>query len=216
VERLPLFPLRTVLFPHAVLPLHVFEERYKLMIRRCLAEGRPFGVALIRSGEEVGGPAEPHDVGTVARIAQMQRLPDGRLSLVALGVRRFRILALDTTELYLQGDVELLDSTDVDAPEVREAGGRVSALFDEQFRLVLALSGQWMRRPDLPADHDALADFVAGQVDLPMEEKQELLETLALPARLSKLAVLLGRRVRVLTERWEEQRRKKFAGALLN
>ena len=69
VELLPLFPLNTVLFPNMVLPLHVFEERYKLMINTCLAQDKPFGVVLIYSGTEAGGPAVPHSVGTVARIA---------------------------------------------------------------------------------------------------------------------------------------------------
>src|SRR3990172_4652529 len=108
------------------MPLHIFEERYKLMIGRCIERRSPFGVVLIRSGEEVGGPAEPHDVGTTARIAQVQRLPDGRLNLVAFGGRRFRILALDTSQPYLQGDVEFLDSEDVAAAEVAAAAARVA------------------------------------------------------------------------------------------
>jgi len=216
VERLPLFPLRTVLFPHTTVPLHIFEERYKLMIGRCIEQRSPFGVVLIRSGEEAGGSAEPHDAGTTARIARVQRLPDGKLNLVAYGERRFRIFALDTSEPYLQADVEFLESEDVDAPEVDAAAARVASLFGEQLRLVLAISGQWTRRLDLPSDADALADFVAGNAELPPKEKQALLETLSLPVRLSRLAVLLGDRVRALTELWEEQRRKKFAGERLN
>lgn len=216
MERLPLFPLNSVLFPSTTVPLHVFEERYKRMIGRCLEARASFGVVLIRSGEEVGGPAEPHDVGTSARIARVQRLPDGRMNLIVLGERRFRIVALDSSEPYLHGDVEFLSSEDVDAPEVEDAAQRVAALFGEQLRLVLAISGQWMRRLDLPSDHDTLSDFIAGNVDLPASEKQELLETVSLPARLSRLAVLLGDRIRALTQRWEEKRRKKFAGAALN
>ena len=221
MERLPLFPLNTVLFPHTTMPLHVFEERYKLMIGRCLEARSPlrasaFGVVLIRSGDEVGGPAEPHDIGTSARVVQVQRLPDGRMNLLVLGERRFRILALDTTEPYLQGDVEWLSSEAVDAPDVDEAAQRVTALFGEQFRLVLAVTGQWVRRLDLPSDPDTLADFVAGNLDLPPLAKQELLEQLSLPARLAHLSELLGERIRALTDRWDERRRKKFAGAVLN
>jgi Lon protease-like protein len=211
VERLPLFPLRTVLFPHAALPLHVFEERYKIMIGRCIDARAPFGVVLIRSGEEVGAPAEPHDVGTSARIAQVQRLSDDRMNLIAYGERRFRIHALDTTQPYLQADIEFLTSEDVAAPAVAELATRVTDLFREHQRLVLAISGQWAREPELPADADRLADYVAGAAELPMEARQELLETLSLPERLNRLAVLLDERVRSLTEMWEEKRRTKFA-----
>ena len=216
VERLPLFPLRTVLFPHTTLPLHIFEERYKLMIGRCIEQRSPFGVVLIRSGEEAGGPAEPHEIGTTARVTQAQRLPDGKMNLVAYGERRFRILALDTSEAYLQGDVELLDSDDGDASGVAEAAAHVAALFNEHLRLVLAISGQWIRRLDLPSNAATLADYVAGNAELPQDEKQALLETQSLAARLSRLAVLLSERMCVLSEGWEQQRREKFAGERLN
>jgi len=69
--ELPLFPLNTVLFPGATLPLHVFEERYKQMINQCLESRSPFGVLLIRSGNEVGTPTEPFEVGTTASIAHV-------------------------------------------------------------------------------------------------------------------------------------------------
>ena len=216
MERLPLFPLNSVLFPGTRLPLHIFEERYKLMIGRCIDEQGPFGVVLIRSGEEVGGLAEPYDVGTTARIARLQRLPDGRTNLIALGERRFRIVGLDHSEPYLTGDVEYLGSEAVDAPEVEDEARRVAALFGEQFRLVMAVTSQWARRVRLPGEPDALADFVAAQIDVPPPTKQELLETLALPDRLRREAELLGDRIRELAERWEEQRSKKFAGAALN
>ncbi|MCH8222137.1 MAG: LON peptidase substrate-binding domain-containing protein [Chloroflexi bacterium] len=71
-ETLPIFPLNTVLFPGAPLPLRIFEPRYREMLKRCLDGDRRFGVALIKSGPEVGGPAEPHDVGTVARIERVR------------------------------------------------------------------------------------------------------------------------------------------------
>ena len=216
MTRLPLFPLNTVLLPNTTLPLHVFEERYKTMIGRCIEERTPFGAVLIRSGEEAGGEAEPHEMGCTARIVQVQRLPDGRMNLLTFGEQRFRIVSLDRSEAYLQGEVELLESTGIDAPEVEELSARVSALFGEHFRLVLALTGQWMRKLDLPAEADVLADFLGGNLNLPVEEKQALLETLSVPERLSRLDVLLGDRIRTLTERWEEKRRKKFAGGVLN
>ena len=105
--ELPLFPLNTVLFPGQVLPLHIFEERYRLMIRRCLAEDAPFGVALIQTGAEVGAAAEPHTVGTVARIIESSHLPDGTMNIVTVGTERFRIHRLIHDQPYLRGEVEI-------------------------------------------------------------------------------------------------------------
>ena len=216
MSQLPLFPLNTVLFPGMPVPLHIFEERYKLMIDRCLEERAPFGVVLIRSGEEVGGPAEPHSVGTTARIARLQRLPDGKMNLIALGRRRFRIERLDESEPYLQGEVTYLESAAGDRPEAEVEAQRVAGLFAEQLRLALAVKGEWVRNQALPDDPDALADFVAGSISVPPATKQELLETLDVPDRLRRETALLGDLVRALTQRWEEERRKRFAGAALN
>ena len=216
MERLPLFPLQLVLFPGMLLPLRIFEERYKLMIGRCLEEQTSFGVVLIRSGEEVGGPVEPHDVGTTAGIVRFRRLEDGRMNLVVRGERRFRIDRLDRSEPYLMGAVTYLESEEIDAPEVEVEAQRAAALFGEQFRLVMAITGQWVRHLNLPNDPDRLADFVAHQIEIPPATKQELLETLSVPARLRRETELLGDLIRKLTERWEEERRKRFAGPALN
>ena len=216
MERLPLFPLDTVLFPKQALPLHIFEERYKTMIGRCIEEGAPFGVVLIRSGNQVGGDAVPHDVGTTARIARVQRLPDGKINLITLGRDRFRVLSLDRSEPYLTGDVEYLVSEAAEGGVVPREADRVAALFAEQFRLVMAVSNQWTRELNLPGEADALADFVAAQIDVPADVKQELLETLSVLDRLRRESELLGELIRMLTERWEEDKRKRFAGAGLN
>ncbi len=216
MERLPLFLLKTVLFPGMTLPLHIFEERYKLMIDRCVEQRAPFGVVLIRSGEEVGAPAEPHDVGTIARITKLERLEDGRINLVALGERRFRIDRLDRSEPYLTGEIVLLNSENRHAPETEGESRKVATLYGEQFRLVLSVTGQWVRSLSLPGDPDALADFVAAGIEATPETKQELLETLSVPLRLRREAELLGEIIRKLNERWEELQRKRFEGGALN
>ena len=216
MDRLPLFPLRVVLIPHNTLPLHVFEERYKLMIGRCLDEKAPFGVVLIRSGEEVGGPAEPHDIGATARVSRVQRLPDGRMNLLVFGERRFRIRALDSSQPYLVGDVEFIESEGAATPEAEEGARRIATLFAQHFRLVMAVSDQWVRDVDLPGDPDMLADFVAGHIDVDAETKQELLEMLSVPNRLRREVELLDGCIRKLTDRWDERQRRKFAGGVLN
>ena len=77
--RLSLFPLNVVMFPGMVMPLHIFEDRYKLMVRRCLREGKPFGIVLIQQGAEVGGEATPHPVGTMAVSYKHLTLPTSDL-----------------------------------------------------------------------------------------------------------------------------------------
>lgn len=89
--RLGMFPLSTVLFPEAGLPLHVFEERYRVLMAHCLDADGTFGVVLISRGSEVGGGDERVDVGTLARIANVAELEDGRMLVVATGVRRVRV-----------------------------------------------------------------------------------------------------------------------------
>ncbi|HEX2173679.1 MAG TPA: LON peptidase substrate-binding domain-containing protein, partial [Dehalococcoidia bacterium] len=108
LRSIALFPLNVVLFPGMRLPLHIFEERYRLMIRRCLDEGLEFGVCLIQAGPEVGGPATPYQVGTLTHLRDVARLPDGRFNLLTEGTSRFRLLELTAEEPYLQAIVELL------------------------------------------------------------------------------------------------------------
>lgn len=111
MTELPLFPLHSVLCPGIALPLHIFEDRYQLMVARCIERSAPFGVVLIRTGREVG-ELEGHvaDVGTTAAIRQAGRYSDGRLDIVTVGERRFRIERVETArEPYLVGQVSLLD-----------------------------------------------------------------------------------------------------------
>ncbi len=97
IQQLPLFPLGAILFPGGTLNLHIFEERYRQMITRCLEQGVPFGVVLIRDGDEVvegrlgARSAEPYNIGTIAAINANVRLEDGRYLLTATGLKRFRI-----------------------------------------------------------------------------------------------------------------------------
>ena len=101
-----MFPLGTVLFPGAALPLHVFEPRYQALVRHCLDTEPEFGVVLIERGSEVGGGDARTTVGTVARIVQLAELGEGRYALVAIGVRRVRVLAWLPDDPYPLADVE--------------------------------------------------------------------------------------------------------------
>lgn len=103
---LPMFPLGTVLVPSAGLPLHVFEPRYRALVRDCLDGDGEFGVVLIARGSEVGGDDVRTDVGTVARIVESVELPDGRWAIAGLGVRRIRVRRWLPEEPYPRAEVE--------------------------------------------------------------------------------------------------------------
>jgi Lon protease-like protein len=109
--EIPLFPLHSVLCPGVALPLHIFEPRYREMVTRCVDRDEPFGVVLIREGRDVGTPpSRLAEVGTTARIRQAGRYPDGRLDIVTIGERRFRIDGVhDGIAPYAVADVSLLD-----------------------------------------------------------------------------------------------------------
>jgi Lon protease-like protein len=91
MRELPMFPLGTVLFPHMVLPLHVFEPRYRALMHDVLETDREFGVTLISRGHEVGGGDLRTDVGTVAKVVQAEEMDDGRWLVIGVGTRRFRV-----------------------------------------------------------------------------------------------------------------------------
>jgi Lon protease-like protein len=199
--ELPLFPLNSVLFPGATLPLHIFEERYKLMVSRCLEERSPFGVLLIRDGQEVGGAAEPFDVGTTARIARVQRLEEGRLNLICLGERRFRLTRRLSEAPYLTGEVELLESCDADGAGVRDLAEGVGELFGEYYRLSLAVSNQWARKVGMPASPGERADFIATRLAVDLWTKQRLLEELSVRRRLEMERETLSEAIHEMTPR---------------
>jgi Lon protease-like protein len=108
-QRIPLFPLNTVLFPGSVLPLKIFEQRYLDMAAACMKGNTPFGICLIEKGSEVGAAAEPHKVGTLATIGNWEMEQLGILMITAIGGRRFRIIETNIGPSgQLEASVELL------------------------------------------------------------------------------------------------------------
>lgn len=182
-RELPLFPLNTVLFPSLPLPLHIFEERYKLMIGSCVVTDNLFGVCLIREGVEVGGPAEPFEIGTVSRIAEVDRQPDGRMNLMTFGAGRFRLLEIIQREPYLIGRVALLPaSTDETTPELL---GDVADRLLRYLREVRK-TNRLPDRGELVADADRLSYLAAATLGMSARERQAFLETDSLLERLKQ------------------------------
>ena len=212
LAELPLFPLNLVLFPGMPLPLHIFEERYKAMIGDCLRNNIPFGVSLIRSGQEVGSPAEPFATGTTARVLRSELLEEGRMNILSKGERRYEIIEITQEEPHVAALVKLLDEP------VGEGFSGVSAELTEEYtkliRGLTTLSGGYMSEVTIPEDPVELSYMIAANLDAPTPLRQELLEAPTAADRLNRLIPLLRRRNHALQE--EIERRNPFRGPRLN
>jgi len=177
IYTLPLFPLNCVLFPQFPLQLHIFEERYREMIDGCIENNAPFGVVLIREGEEIGAPAHPHGVGCVARILAVKRLEDGGMNLWAAGEERFRVLDYMSGDTpYLMGRVEEMDDAADETGESQTLALELSALFVRYLELLARQVEIPMPEIELPDDPTLLAFCVASVSMLPLLDKQSMLE----------------------------------------
>jgi Lon protease-like protein len=195
-DALPLFPLNTVLFPRMPLPLHIFEERYQQMIRRCLEEERPFGVVLIRDGSEAGPPAVPQPVGTLARIHAVKWLPEGRINILTVGAERFRILDYVTdAEPYMVGLTEPVRDAPADPARLAPLVAEATALFHDYFHALLAQTGIEMPDYELPDDPEELSFVLAAVVQADLATRQEFLEMTNTAARLERERDLLEKEV---------------------
>ena len=173
--ELSLFPLNTVLFPGMPLPLHIFEERYRLLVNECLRDHTAFGVVLIKSGPEVGALAEPHSIGTSTRIVSVERLPEGRFNIETVGEDRFRILELRHHRPYLSGIVESYPMSDADSPTALTLAGRLRRWVGRYMTMLAKAADTPFDFNRLPNDPLALAYLAAIVLQTPNGAKQSLL-----------------------------------------
>jgi Lon protease-like protein len=182
-ETLPIFPLGTVLFPGAILPLRIFEVRYMDMAKACLREGTPFGVCLIREGSEVGAPAVPEPVGCTARIAACDVEELGILKVKAEGIDRFRIVSREVSpQGLIVGEVEPL------AAEAQVNGIDGLAESAEFLRkVILAIGAERFNEPYRFDDATWVSFRLAEILPLRIDVKQKLLELTDATLRLAIL-----------------------------
>lgn len=193
--EVPLFPLNVVLFPGMALPLHIFELRYRQMVADCLADRAPFGVTLALP-ESVHQHEAPASVGTLARIADYEELPDGRYNLLALGTRRFSIVEERRERSYLTGLVRPL--CDDDAEPETECVQMARAALYEYLRLVLKLVGSEHRQIEVPTEPEELSYLIGICLTCEDCEKQRLLEVTSVEERLRRGVALLHKETETL------------------
>ena len=210
--ELPLFPLNVVLFPGMRLPLHIFEERYKAMIGDCVEQEVPFGVVLIKEGQEAGDPAKPYRVGSAARILRVEHLEEGRMNILTLGEQRFRVVEITQWVPHVAGQVQFLPE------ELGEDPSPVVAEVSEDYELfrrnLAGLAGGWNAHAEAPQEPVRLSYSIAAALDLPAPIRQQLLDTHTARERLEQLLPLLKRVNEKLKE--EVVKRDPFQGPRLN
>lgn len=221
--RLPLFPLHTVVFPHLPLPLHVFEERYRAMARDLMAEDGPYAgrfvVSLIVEGREAGDPnARTCATGTICEVRTAERLPDGRWVLLAVGIARASLRAIDRGGEYATVEAEPIPDTDgpVESQLLPAVQAALDAYLETVKRFVTAtasvghepqeISGVAASLDDvlkpihLPEDPSAASYAVGGLLQIELTRKQRLLELPDAATRLHAELDLLRRESRFLAD----------------
>jgi uncharacterized protein len=178
-EMLPLFPLGTVLYPGLVLPLNIFEERYRQLVRDLVdgPEPRRFGVITIREGRETGalGVSALYEVGCVAAVREITELPDGRYELVTVGTDRFKLHATDDSLPYLRGEIELLAEPTGDESEAALLVTAVQRGFLSYLEVLATRGPATISVPELPDEPILLSYLVAASIIIDLPERQELL-----------------------------------------
>jgi Lon protease-like protein len=186
--KIALFPLDIVLFPRALLPLHIFEERYKEMLSECLASGTPFGIVRAQGA----GIAVVGSTAAIQRV--LRRYPDGRLDVLCEGRGRFRIEQLDTSRSFLQAEVEAFEDEALDS--TREERGTIVALHLE----LLSLSG--VGREAYPFDLDREVSMqLAWELPASLDLKQQLLSSQSDHERSEMLRLFYAQVLPALRER---------------
>ena len=194
-QTVPLFPLGTVLYPGLLLPLHIFEDRYRQLVQDLLDEPEPrqFGVIAIRKGRETGidGISALYDVGCTATFRRVAEHEDGRYDLVTVGSQRFRLASLDDSQPYLTGEVDLLGEETGEESAAALAARSVQAAFRRYIEALGIRESVQVNVPELPDEPVGLSYLVASSMILELPARQALLaEPDALHRLISERAML--------------------------
>ena len=191
--EIPLFPLpNLVLFPNIAVSLHIFEERYKLMINGCVDRSEVFGLVLLRRGAEEETEETIHRVGVTVSISEVERLEDGRMNIMCEAEDRFRVTRFTQQTPFWKGNIEFFDEDRTYQP-LEELHQQVTDLYRQLAALSAQLSGSLQTELVLPERPTDLSYVVAYILDIEAEEKQKMLEMTSTAERLHAL-------VRHLTE----------------
>lgn len=202
MTEVPLFPLNTVVFPGVATPLHIFEERYRTLIRELVGIesvfDRVFGIIAIREGYEVGdhGMQSAHRVGTLVQLTEVEPYDDGRFDIQVIGRQRLRVTGSDNSGPFLRGAVELL--SDEDEPDAADEAARTLATFEIYRERLSELRGGPVLAGEMPHDPAYLSYALASTCLLTLPQRQALLEADSALERLGMLRRTLHEEMRAM------------------
>ena len=206
-ELLPIFPLGLVAFPGMEVPLHIFEDRYRDLVRTLLEVPDPaerlFGIVAIREGWEVAGRTgsgvrSMYRTGCVVQLTSHEEHADGRYNIAAVGRHRMRVLETDSAASYLRARVEPLHAPADPSPAAAVEAARALSVFERYRAAVSAIRGGEVMVGGLPRDPELLSYVLAATCALTLPERQQLLESPSAPERLAHLRRLLRRELRAI------------------
>lgn len=192
--ELPLFPLNVVLFPGTVLPLHIFEPRYCEMIVDCQKDHKPFGVVLVKAGSEFMRE-DTYEVGTLAEVHNLHELEDGGYDVMAVGIRRFRIVSQHRDKPYLSGLVEPYEDEPASEDALVGTMKQVRSLFETYLNMLLEAPEESDIYANLPLVPEDLSYFIAYFLEIEDTKKQHYLELTSTQQRLIEEVAMLRREV---------------------
>jgi Lon protease-like protein len=193
IKELPLFPLPLVLLPNEVLPLHIFEPRYRQMMKDIELRRNIFGVTLFEGDEATAIRPAIGSIGCAAEVRETNMLPDGRSNIVTSGVIRYRLLDyVDSGTPYFTGEVEFFEDDPEDEATLQPAADEVFELFERVAKAAFKLSGGRGSFPEIPkAEPETLSLLVTAAFNLDNDVKYSMLEMTSTSERLAKLRNIL-------------------------
>jgi ATP-dependent Lon protease len=191
LNQLPIFPLPIVLFPNELLPLHIFEPRYKKMLEDIQEGNNIFGISYFRAEEAVTSNRPPiGSIGCATEVKEIQRLPDGRSNILTIGLARYIIERyVDCSKPYLIAEVSYFEDDEEDEELLKPLADEVFQTFVKIAKMAHELSGEREKMPEIPPAEPQILSFLIGaSFNLSPEEKYKLLQTRSTFERLSHLS----------------------------
>jgi Lon protease-like protein len=193
MRHLPLFPLPLVMLPNEVLPLHIFEERYRQMVKDVAEDRNMFGIVLFEPEGSYAERPATGSVGCVAEIKETETFPDGRSNLLTVGVVRFRLNEyVESGDPYFVGDVEYFEDDPVDEDQIEPLASDVFKLFERMAKAAFKIGGSRGRFPEIhQTDPESLSFLITAAFNFENDKKYRLLEMTSTYDRLFQLKQVL-------------------------